>query len=376
MDERTLFRNIMNYGEFHRMPVWHTGEWVETADEWQSQGLSKDADRHEFFGTVGFPWTVPTHLDRRKIGSKDAGFIKGVGLRPYNMLYPLFTQEIFEETEEYQIFRQEDGVIVKKWKYRSSLPQFMKYTFTDSSGWEEYQCRLQLNPNRIPEDMAEILAQMAGYDGPIRVRTGSLVGVIRNWMGVENFAYLQHDDQDLIGEIVNTISDLICWELDQILPLIKVDLGWFWEDICGKDGPLVSPKVFEKHVVPGYHRVSSKLEEYGVKLLAVDSDGVLDCLIPGWLEGGVNILYPIEIGTWHTDPIILRRHFGRELRFIGAIDKLEIARGKKAIDAEIERRLPLMQEGGYIPTPDHFVVPGTKLEDYCYYLEKIRSLRF
>jgi len=195
-------------------------------------------------------------------------------------------------------------------------------------------------------------------------------------MGVENFAYLQHDDQDLISEIVDTISDLVCWELDQILPKIKVDMGWFWEDICGKNGPLIILEVFEKCVVPGYQKVSKKLLQHGVKLLAVDSDGMLDALIPGWLEGGVNILYPVEIGTWHTDPVLLRKRFGRKLRMVGGIDKLEIAKGKAGIDAEIERCLPLMREGGYIPTTDHEVPPGTPLQNYRYYLERIRALRF
>jgi uroporphyrinogen decarboxylase len=164
--------------------------------------------------------------------------------------------------------------------------------------------------------------------------------------------------------------------LDQILPKVKVDLGWVWEDISSKSGPFISPKVFEKCVVPGYQKISSKLRQYGVELYAVDSDGILDPLIPGWLEGGVNIIYPVEIGTWQADPMELRTRYGRELRIIGGIDKREIAKGRAAIDAEIERRLPLMREGGYIPAPDHEIIPGTSLQDYQYYVESIRALRF
>jgi uroporphyrinogen-III decarboxylase len=72
----------------------------------------------------------------------------------------------------------------------------------------------------------------------------------------------------------------------------------------------------------------------------------------------------------------LRTRYGRELRIIGGIDKREIAKGRAAIDAEIERRLPLMREGGYIPAPDHEIIPGTSLQDYQYYVESIRALRF
>jgi uroporphyrinogen decarboxylase len=168
---------------------------------------------------------------------------------------------------------------------------------------------------------------------------------------------------------------LVCWELDQILPKAQVDLGWAWEDICGNNGPLINPEVFATCVVPGYQKISTKLLQFGVKLHAVDSDGVLDALLPGWLEGGVNVLYPMEIGVWQTDLMALRKRFGRELRMIGGINKLELLKDRAAIDAEIERRMPLMRDGGYIPTPDHAVLPGTPLENYRYYLESIRALR-
>lgn len=376
MNYRELFHEIMFYGEFDRMPVWYTKEWSETTEEWAQQGLPANVDRTKFFNAVSFPWTIPTDLGREFIGSRDVGYINEVGLRWPTLLYPPFPEEVVEETEEYKIIRQFDGVIAKEWKHRTSIPQFIDHTFKDGSDWPEFKKRLQPHPDRIPKDMSEILAEMDDYDEPIRVRTGSLVGAIRNWMGVVNFAYLQYDDQDLLGEIVDTIADLVCWELDQVLPQIKVDMGWVWEDICGRNGPLISPHVFERCVVPGYQKISSKLRQYGVELYVVDSDGLVDALIPGWLEGGVNVIFPMEIGTWHTDLMALRKRFGRELRMIGGLDKRELLKGKAAIDAEIQRRLPLMREGGYIPALDHEVLPGTSLENYRYYLESIRALRF
>ena len=35
-----------------------------------------------------------------------------------------------------------------------------------------------------------------------------------------------------------------------------------------------------------------------------------------------------------------------------------------------------MAEGGFVPLPDHFITPGVPLDDYRYYLDKIRELRF
>ncbi len=87
-------------------------------------------------------------------------------------------------------------------------------------------------------------------------------------------------------------------------------------------------------------------------------------------------MFPVEIGPWNADPMALRKRFGKEMRVFGGINKLEIAKGRAAIDAEIERRVPLMKEGGFVPLPDHIIVPDTSLDDYRYYLDAIRSLRF
>ena len=102
--------------------------------------------------------------------------------------------------------------------------------------------------------------------------------------------------------------------------------------------------------------------------------GIAD--LPRLLDAGVNVQFPIEIGTWKADPMALRKRFGKELRVIGGIDKLELEKGRAAIDAEIERRVPLMREGGFVPMPDHLITPGVPLDDYRYYIEQMRGLRF
>ncbi|HEO72371.1 MAG TPA: hypothetical protein ENN80_14015 [Candidatus Hydrogenedentes bacterium] len=204
-----------------------------------------------------------------------------------------------------------------------------------------------------------------------------MMGWIRNWMGVVNMSYLMFDAPDVYADMVDTLAELSCWGMEQVIPRMKSppDLGFGWEDICGKSGPLVSPDIFRRHVAPGCRRMRDKLESYGVHMLGIDSDGLVEPLIKDWLDAGVNLQFPIEIGTWNADPMELRKKFGRDLHVVGGFNKLALERGRPAIDAEIERRMPIMQDGGFIILPDHLITPGTPLEDYKYYLEKVRSIR-
>jgi len=356
MNNRELFQNIMFYRGHDRMPVVHWAEWEETLERWYGEGLPREADKRVFLNAAPH-WA-------------------GVGI-PLN-LFPSFPEEILEETEEYRVVRGEDGVVCKSWKKKSCIPHYIDFTLKTAADWPRFKERLQPDPGRIPAGLDQALAGAEAGGLPVVIGTASLMGWIRNWMGVENMSYLMYDDPGVYADMVDTLAELTCWGLDQVVPRMKnpPDMGFGWEDICGKSGPLVSPGIFERCVAPGYRRIRARLEGHGTRLLGIDSDGDVEALVGPWLAAGVNVQFPIEIGTWNGDSMVYRKKYGRDLRIIGGFNKLVLEKGPDAIDAEIERRLPLMKEGGFMLMPDHIITPGTSLKNYQYFLERIRSLRF
>ena len=102
---------------------------------------------------------------------------------------------------------------------------------------------------------------------------------------------------------------------------------------------------------------------------------MVEPLTPNWMDAGINLLFPIEPGTWGATPEHFRKRFGRELRMFGGYDKLALEKGPQAIDAELERHIPLLREGGLVLLPDHLITPGTALANYRHYLDRVRHLR-
>ncbi len=363
MNNRELFNAIMHYGDFDRMPVFHWSVWQETYKRWKKEGIPDVPGQAHDITVTDFLGAKPIHA-----------------CAPVDVsLFPPFQEETMEETDEHRIFRQGDGVIAQHWKNKSGIPHFIDFTLKGpdwEKGWAEYKKRLQPDLKRIPKNFDEQIEKASKADVPVFASTGSMIGWIRNWVGVEGLAYLAYDNRDLLREMVDTITDLVLWGLDQVLPKMKVDLGWGWEDICFRTGPLLSPDIFHEVVTPNYRRIADKLLQHGCDLYLVDCDGFIEPLMPFWLEGGVNVMFPLEIGVWNADPVRLRKKFGKELKIFGGINKVEITKGRAAIDAEIERRIPLMKEGGFVPLPDHGIIPETSLEDYMYYLKRLGDLRF
>lgn len=357
MNTRELWQNIMYYRGHDRMPVIHWAGWPETRERWIKEGmLAPDFNEHEYFNAVPHWSFIPVNLN----------------------LYPAFAEEVIQETDEYRILKTGEGVVQQEWKNKSCIPHFVDFTLKTAKDWPEYKKRLQPHPDRIPTDIDLHLKKAEESGLPIVFPTASLMGWIRDWMGITNMSYLMYDAPEVYSDMVNTLSNLTCWAIDQIVPRMKTkpDMGFGWEDICGKNGPLVSPAIFKRCVASGYRKIRDKLEEFGVGLLGIDCDGYVAPLVGLWLESGVNCQFPIEIGTWNADPMEFRKRYGKELRIIGGFNKLVLEKGPAEIDAEIERRLPLIKEGGFIVMPDHLITPGTSLKNYKYYLGRIRCLRF
>ncbi len=93
---------------------------------------------------------------------------------------------------------------------------------------------------------------------------------------------------------------------------------------------------------------------------------------PLWLEAGINVMFPVEIA--HTNAEALRARYGRDLCLIGGVDKRALARGREAIDKELQRVKALMAKGGFIPHIDHSVPEDVSYENFLYYLKRKREM--
>lgn len=63
------------------------------------------------------------------------------------------------------------------------------------------------------------------------------------------------------------------------------------------------------------------------------------------------------------------------MRGVGGMDKTAFRKDKAAVDAEIERVRRLAALGGFIPCPDHRIMPGSKFELVQYYADEIKKIK-
>ena len=193
-----------------------------------------------------------------------------------------------------------------------------------------------------------------------------LFGHLRDLLGVDYLLLAFYDDPRMIHEILDVMTDLWIGLWEEEVAQFEVDSVTFWEDMCFRSGPLISPKMFQTFLSPRYKRLTDAGRAMGIKHYLVDSDGDMRKLIPLWMEAGITGVYPFEVQAGMNVEEIGKQY--PDLVVIGGIDKREIDLGPEAIDRELEKRLPfLLQRGGFIPTLDHHVTPEVSWADFVYY---------
>ena len=195
-----------------------------------------------------------------------------------------------------------------------------------------------------------------------------MIGLVRNMLTFEGLAYACCDYPDMVEDMVETCCLLVEDFLDQVLGEIDFDYASGWEDICFKNGPIVSVDFFRSVVVPRYKRIGKRLSQAGIDLWYTDCDGDVRPILPLLLESGINCLFPYEVNSC-CHPAELLAEYGEALRIMGGVDKIELGKGPRAIKAYLESLVPLVERGGYIPFCDHRCPPNVKVEDYLYYLD-------
>ena len=353
MTGRQRFNNQMHYRPVDRCFNMEFGYWDENFTQWPMfvQNGIKDNDEADIF----------FNFDR----------IVGVGAGPCAGMNPGFGNTVIGETATAKIFINNDGVMAEVPKDgHDTIPHFMKPSIVTPDDWKrckEERYRLD-DPVRVVDVEALKKAHPPTRDYPLGVDCGSMIGVVRNILTFEGICYAIYDYPDMVEDMVENQCRMIELFLDQVLGKIDFDFAVGWEDICFNGGPIVGVDFFKNVVVPRYKRLSKRLHAAGIDIFYTDCDGDVRPILPLFLEGGINCLFPFEVNSC-CHPGELFREYGKDLRIMGGFDKMALGQGRDAIKQYMESIVPLVERGGYIPFCDHRCPPNVKQEDYLYYLD-------
>lgn len=365
----------MEYQACDRRPNHELGVWPQTRERWRKE----NPKAIENFTWDWFAGERELDLDWREYVPVNFSFI------------PPFEPKVLEDTPEYEIVQNGLGVVTKALKAgtvnggRMCMDQYLRFPVSRPEDFPAIKKRLMAAiPERYPADLDARIERWTSRDYPLvlghNCAANGFYWRAREWMGTENLSLAFYEYPNLVHEMMEFYADLIIETSRPVLEKIQVEYFVLNEDFAMKSGPLLGPELHRQFIFPHLKRMIEFFRSHGTKYFAVDSDGDPTVLIPNMLDAGVDTVWPIERAS-NVSPQQWRRQFGKSLRLWGGVDKRvlidhgDFAQSKTAIRNHLREFIPLIEEGGYIPTIDHTVPPDISWDNFRYYTDcKLRLL--
>lgn len=355
--------------------------WTLTVERWKEEGLPASLVDHLFTvegRRIGEEELYLNTLMADGVSSYEAylGFdmVKRV---TFNLPFSHFERKDLEETEEYIIRQDGDGWQRKYYKNRD-LVQEHKPVVASREDWYALKehGKMELEKYYTDENILRIYSPYReGHqrgDYSIRLNIMGFFWTPRTLFGIEEHMFAFYDYPDIMHDMNEFILQIYLDRLGKVLDILPADVVYIQEDLSGVNGPMLSADHFNEFVGDYYRRLVPFLKGKGVRHIFVDTDGDFNALIPHFMDAGIEGFLPMDVNAGMD--IVAVREMYPTLKFIGGFNKLEIAKGRDAIDAEFERLMPVIRQGGYIPGCDHQVAPSTSLEDYRYYIRRLKEV--
>ena len=348
---------IINTGlckEVDRLPFFvFFGPWGETVERWRDEGLNPDLN-----------WDA------------EFGFDEGIVSMSVNLGYcPAFEEKVLEVKDNTRIVQSPLGIIQEERLHGSSIPRYIEYPVKNASNWDELKKKLNPDdPARFPDNWTQLVKEYNEGDKAVQIGTYpyGLFGTLRDMMGVEDLLITFYDDPELIHDMMDYLTDFWLAIYSKVVKDVKIDIIHIWEDMSGCHGPLISPKMIRDFMMPNYLKIRQFADDNGIPILSLDTDGDCTKLVPLFMESGINLVFPFEVAAG-SDVVDYRRRYP-DLSIMGGIDKRELTMDKIDIDKELERVKEVFKYPGYFPALDHLIHPQIPLENFRYFVQKLREM--
>ncbi len=372
MNARERYLETLLFGRPDRVPLAPGGPRESTLAAWHTQGLPEGVHwldalteavgvpREAFDATHGLPEAfrmIPT-FEEKVLEHRDGHYIVIDWMGAVTEISDVF---------DYTYIRNAKDFVTRKWH---------RWPVESRADWEE-KIRWRYDPAdpaRLSPEFWERAAEAEASGKAVTVSVNGPFWQMREWVGMEGLCALMIDDPQFVADMADFWRTYVLAVLEQILRRVRLDVLYVSEDMAYKAHSMISPAMTRRFLQPAYLSWIDLLKSYGDGFLDMDSDGYIAHLIPIWIESGIKACNPIEVAAGN-DLNDFRRRFGHRMAYHGGIDKRCIAAGGDVMRDEVMRLVPVLRDGGFIPSCDHGVPPDISWPTFIEYTRLLAELQ-
>ncbi len=324
--------------------------WSDTEKTWRAQGH------------IGEDETLATHF----------GFDMDRSWA-FNMIGDLdFEPVIVDEDEDTVTTKNGNFATLRTHKLHNATPEHIAFDITTRAAWEDFKKLLTPSERRLRIDSYVKHRELCKKNNTFFVWSGTNVFELMHPVcGHMDMLIGMADDPEWITDMATTYADLTINLMEILFSKCgKPDGIWFYEDMGFKERPFMSPAMYKELIFPAHKKTIDFAHSLGLPVI-MHSCGYVEPLLPGMVEAGIDCLQTIEVKAG-MDLLRIFKNFGDKISLMGGIDVREVISNDRArIDAELERKVPIVKQGfGFTLHSDHSIPKDVEYDNYKYFIEK------
>ncbi len=348
MTSRERITLALQHKEADRVAI-QDGPWATTIRRWHREGLPAGESPSSYF--------------KYEI----AGISADLSLR--------LPSETLEDTDDYTIVRNANGVLHKNWKHTTSTPELLGFTVNSREAWEEHKHRLEYDESRVNWNHA-LAAYKNTRERGFYITYSGAIGYDKwgNIIGPENFLPAMLIEPEWPKDVYMTDAELhIAVAEEMIARGIEFDGAFLYDDLGYRNGTFFSPETYREQLFPAHKRLFEFFNSKGMPVI-LHSCGCVKDFIPDFIRAGLTCLQPLETKAG-MNLIELKKQYGDKLAFMGGIDvRAMSAEDPAVIEEEIRTKVGFAKQGGgYIYHSDHSVPDDVSFEQYKRVIELVHK---
>jgi len=164
-----------------------------------------------------------------------------------------------------------------------------------------------------------------------------------------------------VCEIRKKNAEIFLTEVGEYLDVFQLA-----DDLSMQNGPLMSPQMYREMIRPYQVDLFQHIKKYTLAKIYFHSCGAVAKLLDDFIEVGVDILNPVQVSAEGMQTDQLKRRYGKNLSFWGAVDTGEVLPHgtiKDVYNEVLKRIQDLGPGGGYVLAPVHNMQPDIPPEN-------------
>ncbi len=367
MTPRQRFIATLTFGRPDRIPLSPGGGRESTRARWHREGLPEDIE----------PGRIVEYAYRQAGGRLELP-AAGPGFNVDERMRPHFEEKVIERRDNSQIVQDWKGNICEigleydvtylRNPYDFVTRSWLRCPVETRDDWQAMTQRYDPeDPARLPENSRERARQLTDRDTVLAKTLPGPFWQLREWLGFERLCELFIEEPDWVKQMVTFWQDFVLRLLERMFEHVTPDMIHISEDMAYKAHPMIGPEMSRQFLLPCWAAWGELVRQHNIPIYALDSDGDITTLIPLYRQAGFNVVDPMEVAAGIDLPALRAEH-GRSMGYRGGFDKRCIAAGPEAIDREMQRLMPVVESGGYIPGCDHGVPADVSWDNFVYYV--------